>query len=138
LTEKLQKALEGIKELEEMKKVLARLESMEVERARQPKNLPLIAIGSFFWATSMINADMNYRSPLSKDPPIHGPSLGQPLAQKVIIILIDALRYDTAQNESIMPTINALREIGRLEAKLEVKPPVVTASARRAPGDLSR
>jgi hypothetical protein len=45
LTEKLQKALDSIKELEEMKKVLARLESMEVERARQPKNLPVIAIG---------------------------------------------------------------------------------------------
>ena len=45
LEEKLKKALQAVKELEEMKGVLARLESMEVERSKQPKNLPVIAIG---------------------------------------------------------------------------------------------
>jgi hypothetical protein len=55
LTEKLQKALQAMKELEEMKKKLtereekeaqlsARLEAIEVERGKQPRNLPLIAI----------------------------------------------------------------------------------------------
>ncbi len=46
LTEKLKKAQQAIKELEEMKEVLARLENMEEERLRQPKNLPVIAIAS--------------------------------------------------------------------------------------------
>ena len=41
----LKKALQAMKELEEMKEVLPRLESMEVEKSRQPKNLPVIAIG---------------------------------------------------------------------------------------------
>jgi hypothetical protein len=45
LEEKLKKTLQAVKELEEMKGVLARLESMEVERSKQPKNLPVIAIG---------------------------------------------------------------------------------------------
>ena len=55
LTERLQKAMLAMKELEEMKKkmtereekeaqLLARLESLEEERSRQPKNLPMIAI----------------------------------------------------------------------------------------------
>jgi hypothetical protein len=55
LTEKLQKALQAIKELEEMKKkleereekeakLLARLENLEEERSRQAKNLPVIAV----------------------------------------------------------------------------------------------
>jgi hypothetical protein len=56
LTEKLQKALQAIKEFEEMKKkleereekeakLLARLENLEEERSRQAKNLPVIAVG---------------------------------------------------------------------------------------------
>jgi hypothetical protein len=55
LTEKLQKALQAIKEFEEMKKklterdekeaqLLARVESLEEERSRQTKNLPVIAV----------------------------------------------------------------------------------------------
>ena len=55
LTEKLQKALQGMKELEEMKKkltekeekeaqLLARLESLEEEKSKQSKNLPVIAV----------------------------------------------------------------------------------------------
>jgi len=40
----LKKALQAMKELEAMKEVLTRLESMEVEKSRQPKNLPVIAI----------------------------------------------------------------------------------------------
>ena len=44
LGEKLKKALQAVKELEEMKEVLARLESMEIEKSKQPKNLPVIAI----------------------------------------------------------------------------------------------
>ena len=44
LSEKLKKALQAMKELEGMKEELARLESMEVEKSRQPKNLPVIVI----------------------------------------------------------------------------------------------
>jgi hypothetical protein len=44
LGEKLKKALQAVKELEEMKEVLARLETMEIEKSKQPKNLPVIAI----------------------------------------------------------------------------------------------
>jgi hypothetical protein len=44
LGEKLKKALQAVKDLEEMKEVLARLETMEIEKSKQPKNLPVIAI----------------------------------------------------------------------------------------------
>jgi len=46
LSGKLKKALQAMKELEDMKEVLARLESMEVEKSKQPKNLPVIAIAN--------------------------------------------------------------------------------------------
>ena len=45
LSEKLKKALQTIKELQEAKDLLASLESVEVEKSKQPKNLPVIAIG---------------------------------------------------------------------------------------------
>ena len=44
LSEKLKKALQSMKELEGMKEELARLESMEGEKSRQPKNLPMIIV----------------------------------------------------------------------------------------------
>ena len=45
MSEKLKKALQAMKELEDMKEELDRLGSVEAERSRQPKNLPVIALG---------------------------------------------------------------------------------------------
>jgi len=45
LSERLKKAMQTIKDLQEAKDLLASLESVEVERSKQPKNLPMIAIG---------------------------------------------------------------------------------------------
>jgi hypothetical protein len=57
LSERLKKALQTIKELQEAKDLLASLESVEVEKAKQPKNLPVIAIG---YPKDGINVDSEY------------------------------------------------------------------------------
>jgi hypothetical protein len=70
LTERLQKALQALKELEDTKKklseqeekgaqILARLESMERERSIQSKNLPVIAVG---YPRDGISVDSEYVS----------------------------------------------------------------------------
>ena len=59
LLERLKKALQTIKELQEAKDLLASLESIEVERSKQPKNLPVIAIG---YPKDGISVDAEYVS----------------------------------------------------------------------------
>jgi hypothetical protein len=71
--------------------------------------LPLIAVGAYFWATNMIGSLMAYRSPLAQNPPAAGEAVGQPMTRKVVIVLIDALRYDTSENTAVMPYLNELR-----------------------------
>jgi len=70
LRERLQKAMQSLKELEEMKKkltekrgkgiqLLARLETMEKERSIQSKNVPVIAVG---YPRDGISVDSDYIS----------------------------------------------------------------------------
>jgi hypothetical protein len=81
-----------------------------------------IAAGSFFWATAMITSNFNFRSPLKDSPPPTGKPFGEASTQRVVIVLIDALRYDTSLNTEIMPTLNGLREIGA-SARMHSLPP---------------
>jgi hypothetical protein len=82
----------------------------------------VFAIVGYFWATGLIDSVFNYRSPLRYTPPTTGAPLGTSLTNRVVIVLIDALRYDTSVNSSVMPFLNALRE-NAASAMMHSKPP---------------
>ncbi len=67
---------------------------------------------SFFWATSLMNSIYAYRSPLRDTPPKAGEALGKPNTRTFVIVLIDALRYDTSLKTDVMPFLNQLRSEG--------------------------
>jgi hypothetical protein len=71
-----------------------------------------LAAGSYFWANGLIDSIFNYRSPLKDSPPQPGPALGNPATRGVVIVLIDALRYDTSLKPDVMPVLNRLRGQG--------------------------
>jgi len=71
--------------------------------------LLILAGGAYFWATGLFSSIEAYRSPLHNNPPMAGDPLGPPATRRVVFVLIDALRADTAQNANIMPTLNQLR-----------------------------
>jgi hypothetical protein len=91
--------------------------------------LLVVAIGSYFWANGMISALMEYRSPLAKAPPQSGEALGVPMTRKVVIVLIDALRYDSSMDASVMPNLNELRANGAGVAIMHSRPPSFSAPA---------
>ncbi len=82
----------------------------------------LIPIGAYFWATGIFSTSYAYRSPLRNHPPQPGASLGEAPSGRVVIVLIDALRYDTSMNASVMPTLNRLRNEGA-SATMHSRPP---------------
>jgi hypothetical protein len=71
-----------------------------------------IAAGCYFWVTGMIASNYSYRSPLKDSAPTPGAALGKVSTRRVVIVLIDALRYDTSQRADIMPNLAKLREEG--------------------------
>ena len=88
--------------------------------------LPLLAAGAAFWALSLMNSAQAYRSPLSNNPPAAGQALGSPITRRVVIVLIDALRYDTSTNSAVMPFLNELRAQGA-SAVMHSQPPSFSA-----------
>lgn len=74
--------------------------------------LLVIAIGAYFWATGSISSAYAYRSLLKDNPPPAGASLGDAATNRVVIVLIDGLRYDTSLNSDIMPFLAELRKHG--------------------------
>ncbi len=74
--------------------------------------LLILAGGAYFWATGLFSSIEAYRSPLHNNPPAPGNPLGPPATRRVVFVLIDALRADTAQNADVMPTLNRLRVQG--------------------------
>ncbi len=81
-----------------------------------------LAAGSYFWANGLIDSIYNYRSPLKDSAPQAGPALGEPATQRVVIVLIDALRYDTSLKADVMPVLNRLRGQGA-SALMHSQPP---------------
>ncbi|MCI0518835.1 MAG: alkaline phosphatase family protein [Chloroflexi bacterium] len=53
-----------------------------------------------------------YRSPLKDNPPQAGEPLGTPLTRRLVIVLVDALRLDTALDEQTMPFLAELSAQG--------------------------
>jgi len=74
----------------------------------------------------MMDSMFTYRSPLVENPPAAGAELDQPLTRKVIIVIVDALRYDTSLNTAVMPLLNDLRMQGA-SAVMHSRPPSFSA-----------
>ncbi|MHC1739532.1 MAG: alkaline phosphatase family protein [Anaerolineaceae bacterium] len=72
----------------------------------------VLAVVAYFWVTGMISSNYAFRSPLKDTPPAAGDKLGEASTNRVVIVLIDALRYDTSLNKAVMPTLNKLRSEG--------------------------
>lgn len=81
-----------------------------------------IAVGASFWAMGIFSSNFAYRSPLKDNPPSPGEAIGQSVSRRVIIVLVDSLRYDTSLNEQIMPELNHLRARGA-SARMQSMPP---------------
>jgi hypothetical protein len=91
----------------------------------------LCVIGTaYFWATSLMDSIYTYRSPLHNQPPKAGEkliqSMGEPATRRVVYILVDALRIDTANDASVMPNLYGLRQRGAW-AKMHSRPPSYSA-----------
>ena len=71
-----------------------------------------IAVVAYVWATGMMDSMYAYRSPLAAQPPAPGAATGAALTRRVVFVLIDGLRTDTAANPQVMPFLNELRATG--------------------------
>lgn len=74
--------------------------------------LLVMAAAAYFWATGSISSNYAYRSVLKDSPPAPGDKLGEAATERVIIVLIDGLRYDTSLDSTLMPYLNELRANG--------------------------
>lgn len=72
----------------------------------------VIAVVAYFWATGMMDSMYAYRSPLAAQPPAPGAPAGDALTRRVVFVLIDGLRTDTAADPQVMPFLNGLRTTG--------------------------
>ena len=72
----------------------------------------LLAGGAYFWAIGIMDSLYAYRSPLRDSPPAPGQPLGEPITQRVVFVLVDALREDTSLQPDVMPFLNELRQQG--------------------------
>ncbi|MEZ0395415.1 MAG: alkaline phosphatase family protein [Anaerolineales bacterium] len=88
--------------------------------------LPLSAVGAYVWANGVMDSVEAYRSPLADSAPAPGEALGNPLTRRLVIVLIDALRYDTSTDAALMPTLNRLRAEGA-SAVMHSRPPSFSA-----------
>lgn len=85
-----------------------------------------IGAGAIILALALMDNLYEYRSPLSENPPIPGRSFGEPIGERVVFVLIDALRYDTSLDTEVMPVLNQLRNQGA-SAKMHSQPPSYSA-----------
>jgi hypothetical protein len=73
----------------------------------------LVAMGiAYYWTSSLMDSIYAYRSPLQNTPPKPGTALGKSNTRTFVIVLIDALRYDTSMKSDVMPYLNQLRNKG--------------------------
>lgn len=82
----------------------------------------LVAAGSYYWATGLMDSVYTYRSPLHNSAPIPGDAIGKPITRSLVVVLIDALRYDTSLKVDVMPYLNHLRSVGA-SALMHSRPP---------------
>jgi hypothetical protein len=82
----------------------------------------LLAGGSLFWALSSMKAILSYRPVLDLTPPPPGEALGGNPDGRVVFVLIDGLRVDTAADSAVMPVLASLRQQGA-SAIMHSRPP---------------
>jgi hypothetical protein len=85
-----------------------------------------IAICAYLVANQLIDGIYDFRSPISGQPPVPGAPVGKPISEKVVHVLIDALRYDTSLDSEVMPYLNKLRTTGA-SAKMHSQTPSYSA-----------
>jgi hypothetical protein len=71
-----------------------------------------VAAVSNYWTNAIISSLIEYRSPLQHSPPAPGTPLGESITRRVVIVLIDGLRWDISTDTSLMPFLNKLRDQG--------------------------
>jgi hypothetical protein len=81
-----------------------------------------LAVLAYFWVTGDIDAITYFRSVLADNPPAAGEPLGEPATRRVVFVLIDGLRLDTAENAAVMPTLAELRDQGAWAVMHSVAP----------------
>jgi hypothetical protein len=86
----------------------------------------LVMGGAAYWAGHLMSSIYAYRSPLHDSPPKAGEALGAPNTRSLVIVLIDALRYDTSMKADVMPFLNQLRSTGA-SAMMHSRPPSYSA-----------
>jgi hypothetical protein len=64
------------------------------------------------WAMQFMDSIYAYRSPLRYKPPIAQEPLGHAVTQRLVIVLVDGLRDDTARDPALMPYLETLRSTG--------------------------
>jgi hypothetical protein len=78
--------------------------------------LVILGIIAYFWATGLMDSFYAYRSPLSANPPAAGIPVaiqdGSATPHRVVYVLIDGLRVDTALNAQVMPYLDKIRRQG--------------------------
>jgi hypothetical protein len=77
---------------------------------------------SYFWATALMDSMYAYRSPFRNSSPVPGETIGKPITRSMVVVLIDALRYDTSLKPDVMPFLNELRNNGA-SALMHSRPP---------------
>ena len=84
----------------------------------------VLALGAYFWASGLFNSLSAYRSPLHQAPPAPGEAPLPPgtLTRRVVFVLIDGLREDTALQPQVMPFLDELRSQGAW-ARMYSRPP---------------
>jgi hypothetical protein len=71
-----------------------------------------VIILGYQWAMTMIGSLYDYRSPIKDAAPAVLPPLGNPATGRLVFLLVDGLREDTAMDAAVMPNLAGLREGG--------------------------
>jgi hypothetical protein len=82
----------------------------------------ILALGAVLWTASLMESLFYYRSPLSENPPQPGSGSGVRTTRRLVFILVDALREDTALDARVMPYLAQLRQRGAT-ATMHSRPP---------------
>ncbi|MFQ6015605.1 MAG: alkaline phosphatase family protein [Anaerolineae bacterium] len=82
--------------------------------------LVALMLGSVLWARHLKDSVLGYRSPLVKHPVVGG-GVTDPLVRRVVLVIVDGLRYDTSRQ---MPTLESLRQRGAHAVSLAPFPTV--------------
>ena len=84
--------------------------------------LPLVAGGAYIWVSTLMGSLMAYRSPLHGVDLPPGAPVGDGLAERVVFVIVDGLRTDTAADPEVMPFLGDLRAQGA-SATAHSRPP---------------